>query len=231
MASIKFGGGVSEIRGSIGGTVFSRNKNGAYTRQRTKNVNRNTAKQQAVRAQFSYISQLWRSNEFKQSWQQGTANYPYTNRLGEQATYTAKQLFQKINSQLASVGVAPIGTCPVPTIVPPITFANAVYDVSSTTLIVTWDVEGSLAIPSDCVFAIDTTRPISEGVTALKDSDFTRIDTAAAGSEAFTQVDSLIEIIGRPLTTNDIIWLRGFLVNLNTGQRSNPTTYQLSIEA
>lgn len=59
MALVKFGGGITEMRGSIAGNVFSRNRYGAYVRARTVPVNPNTARQQAVKAAIATLTDRW----------------------------------------------------------------------------------------------------------------------------------------------------------------------------
>ncbi len=56
---LKYGPVVLDARGSVGGTTFSRNHFGAYTRARTTPVNPRTAGQSAVRQAMSDLSVIW----------------------------------------------------------------------------------------------------------------------------------------------------------------------------
>lgn len=108
MASIKFGSiGISDARGSIGGTVFSRNRGGAYIRQRTTPVNPNTSRQAAIRATFGTVQSSWRglTEAQRESWRSNAVNFPVKNRLGETITLQGNILFQKCNMVLASAGL------------------------------------------------------------------------------------------------------------------------------
>ena len=109
-ALILFGGGVSDLRGSIGGTVFSRNSSGAYARNRTKPVNPNTTKQSTVRAFFAAISQTWRtlSEANRLTWNSLAPTFARLNRLGQSVPLTGFQLYQKCNSNLKSCSATPI---------------------------------------------------------------------------------------------------------------------------
>lgn len=99
-ALILFGGGAADIRGSIGGNVFSRNSSGAYVRNRTKPVNPNTTKQSNMRALFSTIAQYWRTLTASQriTWNSLAPTFPRVNRLGQTVPLTGFQLFQKCNT-------------------------------------------------------------------------------------------------------------------------------------
>lgn len=86
MALIKFGGGITEMRGSIAGNVYSRNRYGAYARARTVPINPNTALQQAVRATLAVLTVRWSQTLTavqRTAWNLYAANVTMTNKLGE----------------------------------------------------------------------------------------------------------------------------------------------------
>jgi len=70
MAKVTFGGGVSNIQGSIGGNCFTRNRAGVAIRNRVKPNNPATAKQMRQRNAFSRIAKHWKhvSEENRLSW-------------------------------------------------------------------------------------------------------------------------------------------------------------------
>ena len=59
MALVKFGGGITQMTGSIAGNTFARNRYGNYVRARTKPVNPNTAAQGAMRSSVSFCTERW----------------------------------------------------------------------------------------------------------------------------------------------------------------------------
>lgn len=86
MALLKFGGGITEMRGSIAGNVYSRNRYGAYARARTKPVNPNTGLQQAVRAAMAFLTDRWANTLTalqRTAWNLYGSNVVMTNKLGE----------------------------------------------------------------------------------------------------------------------------------------------------
>jgi hypothetical protein len=113
---VKFGGGITDMRGSIGGTVFSRNKSGAIARQRTTPINPRTALQSAARAILSFISQLWRSGPSaaqKEGWDTFAKNVEASNKLGETIRNTAANQFTKSNTVFRNAGIPEILDAPV----------------------------------------------------------------------------------------------------------------------
>lgn len=59
MALVQFGAGIVGMSGKVGGSVFSKNKSGAYVRAWSKPTNPNTAKQQVVRNVVAVLSARW----------------------------------------------------------------------------------------------------------------------------------------------------------------------------
>lgn len=86
MALIKFGGGVVQMSGSIGGDTFARNRYGNYARARTKPTNPNTSRQQAVRAAVAFLTQRWSvtlTAVQRTAWNLYADSVNMKNRLGE----------------------------------------------------------------------------------------------------------------------------------------------------
>lgn len=86
MALIRFGGGVVQMSGSIGGDVFARNRYGNYNRARTKPTNPNTARQQQVRAALAFLTDRWAQTltaANRAAWNLYASNVSMKNRLGE----------------------------------------------------------------------------------------------------------------------------------------------------
>lgn len=118
----------ADIRGSIGGTTFARNKAGAYARNRTKPTNPNTDRQSLVRSRFGSnafgFSQLTQDQVL--AWNQFSQGYPAINRLGESYTPTGKQGYMLCNQNLAMIGQPAITVPPYDAPVVPNCFIDAV---------------------------------------------------------------------------------------------------------
>lgn len=105
----------SQMSGSQGNTVYSRNAGGAYTRQRTKPINLNTSRQQLVRTNLGTLSQQWRALTITQrnEWASYGAAHPVPNRLGEVRPMAGNTAYNKLGARMLLAGLTPIVTPPV----------------------------------------------------------------------------------------------------------------------
>jgi len=108
-ALIKAGGLISEIRGSIGGYVFSRGKSGATIRSRVIPVQPNSDSQLEIRYLVATLANQWAtvlSVGQRQSWTDYAALTPWTNKLGETIYLTGMNWFIKCNITRMMVGMS-----------------------------------------------------------------------------------------------------------------------------
>jgi hypothetical protein len=222
MASIKTGSAISTIRGSIGGTVFSQNANGAYTRNRSKASNPNTSLQRAQRNSFGYCSRLWRglTEDDQKTWISQAPNYPYVNRLGESSIYTGFQLFQKVNGRLIGIGETPINSIGSPVEVAPI--VTFVVDTASVAggLNFTFDFGlGTGVVPANTTCVVWATAFKSAGFYRPKKSDFRKAYSIAASSDASnTDFKAPFATVSGTASLGRIQYAQAQLVSTATGQ-------------
>jgi hypothetical protein len=84
----------SAVSGSIGGTTFSHNKGGMYTRARAIPTNPNTLRQQDTRLQLGAAVSAWIEDldaSDRNSWNTYAANVPVTNKLGQTVNLSGQQ--------------------------------------------------------------------------------------------------------------------------------------------
>lgn len=101
MALILLGGGVTDIRGSIGGTTFSRAAAGAYARARTKPVNPKSTMQNARRAALAYCTKYWSndlSEQHRADWRAYAAGTTWHNKLGQVIEINGMAAFVRVNT-------------------------------------------------------------------------------------------------------------------------------------
>ena len=101
MALVRLGGGVQDIRGSIGGTVFSRNRFGNYIRSRITPVNPASSRQNVIRAAIQNLSQRWSTvltQLERDAWEVYAAAIVRQNALGAQIKLTGFNMFIRSNS-------------------------------------------------------------------------------------------------------------------------------------
>ena len=107
MASIKLAPIISDIAGTVGGGVFSKNANGAYLRTKGLRNNQNTAAQREKRLNLTNFAQQWRNltQAERDSWTQASPQFTYQNRVGDTKQYTGFQLFVKTNMNLETAAL------------------------------------------------------------------------------------------------------------------------------
>lgn len=101
MALIKYGIGIAQISGSIGGVTFARNTYGAYIRNRTTPTNPRTARQTEVRASIAFLAAYWAqtlSDAQRTAWNLYAASVVMTNRLGEPTYLSGYNMFLRSNA-------------------------------------------------------------------------------------------------------------------------------------
>lgn len=99
-----------EMRGSMGGITFSRNKGGNYARIRIKPTDPSSAAQMNMRVAMNNISRLWSQSltaEQRTAWNEYAEVNPVPSRLGGWLTLTGHQFFCGLNTRLAMVGSPP----------------------------------------------------------------------------------------------------------------------------
>ena len=103
MAKVRFGTGVAEIRGSVGGSVYSRTHAGAIVRNRIVPVNPNTQAQDDIRTLFATVAQLYTdlTPAQRNAWDEFAQLVNVTNVFGESYVPTGRQMFQQCNMNIA----------------------------------------------------------------------------------------------------------------------------------
>lgn len=116
MGLVKYGGGITQISGSVGGDVHARNRFGNYIRPRTKPVNPHSVRQESIRAILSYLAEYWHGNlsaAQRAAWEVYAAAVAMQNRLGETVYLTGYNHFIRSNCVVNIYGGATIDDSPV----------------------------------------------------------------------------------------------------------------------
>lgn len=107
MGLVKFGAGVSQISGKVGGMIYSKNKGGSYVRNFKAPTNPNTTRQADVRSVFSDLASLWMNTltqAQRDAWNLFAENTPVLNRLGETIYLTGLNHYIRSNSLILQAG-------------------------------------------------------------------------------------------------------------------------------
>ena len=103
MAIITPGPLAAAVSGSIGGTVFSRNRGGPYVRNRSVPVDPNTQSQQNVRSILATQSSSWadQTDAVRAAFRNWATQNPVINALGHSILLSGQQAFVQLNARLA----------------------------------------------------------------------------------------------------------------------------------
>lgn len=115
MALVKFGAGVSEMRGKEGGVIYSRNAYGSYVKAKVSPVNPQTSHQTTQRGLMGALAQAWSglSAAEKAGWNNLGEQVTRVNVFGDTTYYTGFSLFMRLNRNLSVAGVSAIDVAPV----------------------------------------------------------------------------------------------------------------------
>jgi len=111
---IQFGSIVSDARGKLGGSVFSKNAFGANAFSFQKQVVRRFNASQVRRSRFGYFAQRWKAltQAQRDSWIAAALTVTFTNRFGVAYNPTGFSLFQSCSINRYNAGGANFTTAP-----------------------------------------------------------------------------------------------------------------------
>jgi hypothetical protein len=195
MASIKLSAIVSAARGKVGGNVFSANKAGAFVRTYVKPTNRNTLAQQAVRGRFGTLSSGWRnvSAEVRGQWNTMAVQYPYMNRLGDMATYTGQQLYNKLQGNINACRQGNLLDQAAPSFLnrpqtpqeffPLVNGLTTIDNTAEQISMIDLLVDGNQVTPANFGLIIEATAPLSAGIESPQKGLFKAIAFCSDGAD------------------------------------------------
>lgn len=197
MAIYAAGSTASDIRGSIAGTTYSRNKGGLYMRGRVAPINRRTTAQTLVRANFGANSKAWAglTSDQRTAWTMFAAANPLVNVLGASIIVSGIAMFQKLNQVLKQIDAATISDPPSDLSVPALA---AVTGLAVDSTAVTFTVNTlTQAVVSGAKYYFFATPPLSPGRTP-QTSQFRFIGAAVAsvGASSIDMTANWQEVFG-----------------------------------
>lgn len=222
----KFGAIVVAGSGKVGGHVFSKNRGGAYMRTKVTPSNPNTVAQQNVRAVLSSLSQSWGalSDAERLAWQGAVNDWSSTDIFGDIKNPSGINLYVRLNSVLLNSGQAIITVPPLKEEMPYSEIATAIFDVSLSTLVVTF----ADASYDTVDLAISATPVLSNGVNFVK-SQFRRIATVAGAAGAVAAGAAYIAKFGVPTVGGNVrLQIQPVLA---TGQIGTAQSVKVTVQA
>ncbi len=220
MAKYTPGPMVAAVSGSVGGTTFSRNRGGQYTRRRAIPTNPDTSAQQIVRAILSTQSQQWadRSDAQRAAWESWASQNPITDVLGQSITLSGHMSYIKLNARLSLDGQTLL------TLPPIVNAPDALQTMSITAAIGAADFDVTFtATPVAATVELWLTAAVenSPGVTYVKNRR-RRIGTSAANQASPFPYLTLIEAVFGTLIEGQTVHMRVATFDTATGLLSVP---------
>lgn len=227
---IKWGALVVDGRNKIGGQVASKNRHGAYMRNKVTPVNPGTSFQVNVRARLSSFSSNWRVLTAGQrlAWNNAVSDYKLTDIFGDIQNPSGFNLYVKLNSNLSNIGVAAITSPPLPVNVSVFTSATLTAAAGAQTM--------SLAVlpavqPVTETIIVRATPALSAGKSFVK-SEFRQIATfTTATAGAYDLAAAYIAKFGPVGPAGAKVFVQVVHVNEATGQLSQKQEYFVIVAA
>lgn len=221
MAKVLFSGvaGV-DIRNKLNGSVFSKNRAGAYIRTKVTPVNPQTDAQQQARNNLSTNSQAWRglTESQRQGWIDGAVNFPYTDIYGQTKILSGQQLFVKLNNNLVNAGASGISVCPSPIALPAIASITLTAAQTAGVVSLAYDVpEGT----SDFILVVEATPNVTPGKMFVKNLYRFLNSVGTDAASPFVLTSSYAAKFGAPVEGQKI-FMRVRIVSAITGQSGIP---------
>lgn len=180
MAKIKFTAFLADMRNKLNGSVFARNRGGAYVRTKVTPLNPQTQAQVGARNLLTSLAQNFRSLTQEQitAWNEATNQWQTTDIFGDSVSPTGLALYVRLNANITNAGGALLTSPPAPV------GAESLNELSLTAT-VTGDVYDltftPAAVPANHTMYIESTAMLSPGI-GNANSRFRFIGVAAAAA-------------------------------------------------
>ena len=198
MAKVKFSALIAEMRNKLNGSVFARNRGGAYLRTKVTPTNPQTIYQVAARSLLTTYSQAWRSltEAQRQAWNAVVDQWATTDVFGDIVNPSGSTLYIRLNINVSLAGGVALSNPPTPTGADALTALSLAASEGGGSV----DVTFAPTVPADHVMYLEGTPQLSPGISNAN-SKFRNISTLAAaetspydaGAEYITKFGSLIE--------------------------------------
>jgi hypothetical protein len=199
MAKVKFGMFMTDARGKVGGQVFSKNRSGAIVRTKVTPTNAQSVRQSFIRNLLSSISQKWSTltKTARASFNEAVEDYARTDVFGDIRNPTGKNLFTRLNLNLANSNQPQIILAPSKVEVPILNATAVELAVGAMDVIGAQNVSGGTVV-------ISATAPQTQGTNFYK-GKFRQIGlTSGVLFGAYDPYNDYVAKFGVPAVTANI---------------------------
>ena len=221
MTKILYSGLVSDQRGKLNGTIFSKNRTGNILKNFASPRNPQSNTQQPNRANWQFIVKNWQylTTEQRASWSDLAATVTWHDKLGTAFNPTGQMLYLYCNQNLFVIGQPLLTTAVAPVVHELISSCSV-----SQNLLGVWGASLSFlpgVISTDIFYRISATPCLSPGITYAK-KYFRQIGILAPGTSSPVDITSLYLSIFPPPVSNRKIFVKLQPVENTSGFSSLP---------
>lgn len=224
MAKIQFGVALADARGKFAGSVFSSSRTGAYLRRKSSPVQPRSNAVTQIRSAFTALSKAWSNvltNNQRAGFRSLAAAHPVTNVFGNSIILTGLQLYQQLNRNLGTAGVARIDDAPVTlTVGAP---GIVVPTIVATNIVLTPTVDASAGEE----VIIEAAPPINGG-RLFVGSSFRVLAKAAGAGTPYTLTNAVYAAKFGTLVAGQHLNFRVSYINKTTGAKSAGSTSSIA---
>lgn len=217
---------VADIRNKLNGSVFSKNRYGAYVRTKVTPVNPQTVYQAAARNNLATWSASWRSldESQRQAWIAAAVNFPFTDIFGNSKILSGSALYVKLNTNIANVGGSALSDPPSPIALSPISSITLTAAETGGVVSLAY-VMGST--DANDILVVDATPLINPGISFVKNKYRYLVDVASTTASPLVLTPVYAARFSAPVADQKI-FVRARIVNKLTGQSGVPlSTYAI----
>jgi hypothetical protein len=218
MAKVKFTAVVADMRNKLNGSVFARNRGGAYVRTKVTPLNPQSVRQVAARNLLTSLAQGFRSLTQEQitAWNEAVSQWQTTDIFGDLISPTGLALYVRLNSNISNGGGTLITTPPAPTGADALTNLSLSADVSDDQFEIDFL---PTTVPSNHSLYIESTSMLSPGINNAN-SRFRFIAIATAGVTSPLAIYPEQTAKFGSLVAGQKVYVRCKLINILTGEVS-----------
>lgn len=218
MAKVKFTAVVADMRNKLNGSVFARNRGGAYVRTKVTPLNPQSVAQVAARNLLTSLAQGFRSLTQEQitAWNEAVTQWQTTDIFGDLVSPTGLALYVRLNANISNAGGSLISNPPAPVGADSLTDLSLVADVSGTQYDITF---APATVPAGHTMYIESTAMLSPGINNAN-SRFRFIGTAAAAATSPVDAYAFQTAKFGSLVAGQKAYVRCKFINLTTGEVS-----------
>ena len=225
MALIKFGALAQDVRGSLNGSVFSRNRGGAYVRSKVSPLQPVSVASSSVRAMFKAIAQSWATGltaAQRAAWIAFAAVHGFVNVFGDGIILSGIAMYEAVNQRVQLVGEPLIKDTPTTFVVADLGSVVIAFTVLAGAIAGFQITPGRALAYSEGLYVF-MTPPLPLGRKVQK-SDYRLINTPASGlftSAEYLQTFAMARFGSLPWPTGKQIGILVASLNWQTGAISS----------